>query len=591
MIRSLFVLNATGEVIIEKHCRGVNLQRTACDAFWREVARCGYVPEDVPPVMRATLAADTGATVAQQQTSVLSASSSSVLCHVQSDGLYFLADVDVSPAQHFSPPALVLDFLHCVVATLRDYGGGGGGDLSDDAIRENFVTVYELLEEMLDNGFPSTTELNALRQIVEPPTVLSRVVEAVTGSRGAAPGSGGGGGGGGGVNAGADSVHSGGGGGGGTAASTTASGGIMNGLGSSSSAVGALASSSSSALSAAAESVFATINMAASGWSSVSSTSSSSAPVFGQPMPSVSSASSSSSSSSVSSAAPAASRAVCSADNNPISLPNMPWRSPHVRYTTNEVFVDVVEELDAILRSDTGAPLACTIRGAILCNSRLSGVPDLVLRLRNAERVVDDAWLHPCVRLGRFERDGVMSFVPPDGQFKLASYVCRSEDATRVFPVAVSAQFFRERPRLNSMRVQVTLAPRFTGGRQVENLEVEVALCGGSGGGGDLQRHDVASCNVKASAGAAMYDPAACVIRWRVPKMTTAMRPTLSGVVKATEPHGRLARTPHVKLSFAIPQFAMSGLTVDSLTVLRETYRPYKGLRCVTRTARVEVRP
>ena len=30
--------------------------------------------------------------------------------------------------------------------------------------------------------------------------------------------------------------------------------------------------------------------------------------------------------------------------------------------------------------------------------------------------------MHPCVRLSRYERDRVMSFVPPDGKFKLASY-------------------------------------------------------------------------------------------------------------------------------------------------------------------------
>ena len=37
------------------------------------------------------------------------------------------------------------------------------GGLDDGAIKDNFSTVYQLLEEMMDNGYPLTTEPNALK--------------------------------------------------------------------------------------------------------------------------------------------------------------------------------------------------------------------------------------------------------------------------------------------------------------------------------------------------------------------------------------------------------------------------------------------
>uniref|UniRef100_A0A672F341 AP-3 complex subunit mu-1-like n=1 Tax=Salarias fasciatus TaxID=181472 RepID=A0A672F341_SALFA len=43
------------------------------------------------------------------------------------------------------------------------------------------VIVYELLEEMLDNGFPLATESNVLKEMIKPPTILRSVVNTLTG--------------------------------------------------------------------------------------------------------------------------------------------------------------------------------------------------------------------------------------------------------------------------------------------------------------------------------------------------------------------------------------------------------------------------
>ena len=79
------------------------------------------------------------------------------------DHLYFIACV----SQEVSP-LIVIEFLHRVVDIFHDYFG----DCSESLIKENYVTVYELLDEMLDNGYPLATESNILKELIKPPTIL-----------------------------------------------------------------------------------------------------------------------------------------------------------------------------------------------------------------------------------------------------------------------------------------------------------------------------------------------------------------------------------------------------------------------------------
>lgn len=40
----------------------------------------------------------------------------------------------------------------------------------------------QLLDEMIDNGFPLTTEPNILREMIAPPNIVSKVLSVVTGN-------------------------------------------------------------------------------------------------------------------------------------------------------------------------------------------------------------------------------------------------------------------------------------------------------------------------------------------------------------------------------------------------------------------------
>ena len=108
--------------------------------------------------------------------------------------------------------------------------------------------------------------------------------------------------------------------------------------------------------------------------------------------------------------------------------PAIPWRRASVRHTSNELYVDIIESLSVTL-APSGRPLAAFANGSILFNSKISGVPELVLSLTSSggtlgmERAIESPVFHPCVRLARWkERPGELSFVPPDGRFMLAGY-------------------------------------------------------------------------------------------------------------------------------------------------------------------------
>lgn len=85
--------------------------------------------------------------------------------------------------------------------------------------------------------------------------------------------------------------------------------------------------------------------------------------------------------------------------------------------------------MDVCGRSN-GFAITCDVNGTINCNCRLTGMPDCTLTFEDPYKL-DDCAFHPCVRYQRFEVDQQLSFIPPDGKFKLLSFVARCEVAYR----------------------------------------------------------------------------------------------------------------------------------------------------------------
>lgn len=58
--------------------------------------------------------------------------------------------------------AEIILFLHRLVSVLVEYFK----ELEEESIRDNFVIIYELMDEMMDFGYPQTTESKILQECV-----------------------------------------------------------------------------------------------------------------------------------------------------------------------------------------------------------------------------------------------------------------------------------------------------------------------------------------------------------------------------------------------------------------------------------------
>jgi len=75
----------------------------------------------------------------------------------KTNGLYFLCTTRFNVS-----PNLVLELLSRLAKSFRDFCG----ILTEESIRKNFVLVYELLDEVIDFGFPQQTSTEVLKQFV-----------------------------------------------------------------------------------------------------------------------------------------------------------------------------------------------------------------------------------------------------------------------------------------------------------------------------------------------------------------------------------------------------------------------------------------
>jgi len=72
--------------------------------------------------------------------------------------------------------AEVIIFLHRLVQVLVEYFK----ELEEESIRDNFVIIYELMDEMMDFGYPQTTESKILQEYVNI-TAISLPIHLTTG--------------------------------------------------------------------------------------------------------------------------------------------------------------------------------------------------------------------------------------------------------------------------------------------------------------------------------------------------------------------------------------------------------------------------
>ncbi|CAF1127314.1 unnamed protein product [Rotaria sp. Silwood1] len=412
MIDSLFIINETGDAFMEKHWKTV-ISKSICDYFYEAQKKC-VNPEDIPPVI---------------------ATPHHYLINIYRNNLYFIAIVT-----NEVPPLFVIEFLHRIMDIFEDYFG----ECTEKSIKDNYVIVYELLDEMLDSGLPLATETNILKELIKPPNLLRKVTSFVT----------------------RDSTNA--------------------------------------------------------------------------TLPSK-------------------------------GLSHIPWRPLDIYYRNNEALFDVVEEIDAII-DQHGAIVMSEIQGYIDCCIKLSGMPDLTLTFVNPN-LFDDVSFHPCVRLRKWENEHVLSFIPPDGNFRLISYHIAIQNAISI-PISVKHHIqYREG---SSGRFELTVEPKQIMGKSLEDVIIECTM-----------PKNVLNCTLTPSQGKSIFDPVKKILVWTIGKIETKTQistnlPTIRGNIFLVTGQSIPESNPILNISFKIHQLAISGIRVQRVDMYGEEYKPFKGIKYIT---------
>jgi len=420
-------------VLIEKHWRKVT-SRQIVDIFLEELNHCEH-PVDMMPVI---------------------CTSSLYLINIYRNKLFVLCAV----AQEVSP-LFVTEFMHRSLDVFAEYFN----QVDEITIKDNFSTVYQLLEELCDNGFPLITESNSLKQMISPPSISNLIVSAVSGKSNVA-----------------DVLPDG-------------------------------------------------------------------------------------------------------------TVSTIPWRRKGVHYHINVIYFDVVEELHCIIGKN-GQVVSSKVVGELVAQSKLSGMPDILVTL-NDPGVVQDYSLHPCIRFSRFEKERVLSFVPPDGNFSLMKY---SVDKSK---------YSTSKGNLSSLPIPIYCRPQVGFHESGGTVQCVVGL---KNSGGGFSSNEVAfekvenisvvlpfpkstrSTDLKSSYGLVTIDEASKVCTWRIDKLPKDGTVTLNGSFSFASDTPNPEFSMVLLLEFKVPNYSVSGLKFNSFAIMNESYEPSRYLRSELKSGSIQIR-
>lgn len=262
------------------------------------------------------------------------------------------------------------------------------------------------------------------------------------------------------------------------------------------------------------------------------------------------------------------------------------WRKPGIRYKKNEIFIDVIEQVN-MLMSPKGTVLSSDVTGRIMMKCFLSGMPEckfglndkLMLQSEETRRRtrgsrykpidIDDVTFHQCVKLGKFDSDRTISFIPLDGEFELMRY--RITDNI-VPPFRLLSPIVREVGKTR-IEVQVTIKSVFHEKLYGKNVIVKIPV-----------PKNTAKCKVHAAAGKAKHKGEESAIVWTIRRFPGNTEMSLSAEVDliASTLESKKWSKPPISLEFQVPMFTASGLHVRFLKVYEKSnYQAIKWVRYI----------
>lgn len=203
-------------------------------------------------------------------------------------------------------------------------------------------------------------------------------------------------------------------------------------------------------------------------------------------------------------------------------------------------------------------------------------MPDLTLSFMNP-RLFDDVSFHPCVRFKRWESERMLSFVPPDGNFRLMSYHIGSQSVVAI-PIYVRHSLTFKSGEQQG-KLDITVGPKTTLGRTIEAAKLEICM-----------PKSVTNCLLVVNQGKYTFDTVQKILHWDVGRIDSTKLPNIRGTVAVAVGSTNLETNPSINVQFNISQLAVSGLKVNRLDMYGEKYKPFKGVKYVTKAGRFQIR-
>lgn len=251
----------------------------------------------------------------------------------------------------------------------------------------------------------------------------------------------------------------------------------------------------------------------------------------------------------------------------------------------NELFCDILERLNVVFAA-SGQMLNASIEGRIQMKSYLAGNPelrlalneDLVIGNRGAgaggaynQVVLDDCNFHECIQTEEFERDRILIFQPPDGEFTVINYRVTGEFRApfRIFP------FVEE---ISPTKVEIL-------------LKIRADMPDNNYGANVIIRFPVpqntisVSCDIgkNASGQLAEFRENENQVRWAIKRFPGASELSLKAKITLSSPSSHVRREiGPISMNFEIPMYNVSNLQVRYLRIPEHARHPnYKYKRWV----------
>lgn len=247
------------------------------------------------------------------------------------------------------------------------------------------------------------------------------------------------------------------------------------------------------------------------------------------------------------------------------------WRREGIKYRSNELYIDVIEKVNCLVGSTTGHTLHAHVAGAVKMKSLLSGMPDckfgindkVVAGAKDKSKsksgkkkkepiAIDDLTFHQCVKLGKFDTNRQITFVPPDGEFELMKYRTTT-DVLLPFKITPMVQ-----EAGNHIDITVVIKAEFDKKHAASKLEVKVPV---------PRSASSVQLNRVSKTGKSKYSAGNNEVIWRMKDFRGGKSATLEISIDllATASKKKWSKPP-INLSFEVP-FACSGLQVNYVLV------------------------